>query len=332
MNFPGTGMAAGLALMALAATNAAAQPKREPAPASYPDKPIRFIVPFTPAGTADILARIVGQKLGERWHQQVVIDNRAGSAGLIGTEIAAKAPADGHTLMMGITANIAINPSLYAKLPYDASRDFAPVTLIAKAMYLMVVTPGLPVKSVQDFIGYAKARPGQVNYASTGSGSAGHLTAELFASMAGVKMVHIPYKTSAAHVVDMASGQVHLFFGGILSTQPHIQSGKMRAIAITGAKRSPLMPELATVAESGLRAFEVVGWYGVFVPAGTPQVIVAKLNGEIVRILNLPDVGQRLAAEGAEISGNTPEEFAAYIRSEQAKWAKVVKISGAKVY
>ena len=332
MNSLGTGTAAGLALVALVATNAGAQPKKETAPASYPDKPIRFLVPFTPAGTADILARIVGQKLGERWHQQVVIDNRAGSAGLIGTEIAAKAPADGHTLMMGITANIAINPALYAKLPYDASRDFAPVTLIAKAPYLMVVTPGLPVKSVQDFIAYAKARPGQVNYASTGSGSAGHLTAELFASMAGVKMVHIPYKTSAAHVVDMASGQVHLFFGGILSTQPHIQSGKMRAIAITGAKRSPLMPELATVAESGLRGFEVVGWYGVFVPAGTPNVIVAKLNGEIVRILNLPEVGQRLAAEGAEISGNTPEEFAAYIRSEQAKWAKVVKISGAKVY
>ena len=332
MNSPGTGMTAGLALLALVVTNAAAQPRKETAPATYPDKPIRFIVPFTPAGTADILARIVGQKLGERWNQQVVIDNRAGSAGLIGTEIAAKAPADGHTLMMGITANIAINPALYAKLPYDASRDFAPVTLIAKAPYLMVVTPGLPVKSVQDFIAYAKARPGQVNYASTGSGSAGHLTAELFASMAGVKMVHIPYKTSAAHVVDMASGQVHLFFGGILSTQPHIQSGKMRAIAITGVKRSPLMPELATVAESGLRGFEVVGWYGVFVPAGTPQVIVGKINAEIVRILNLPEVGQRLASEGAEISGNTSEEFAAYIKAEQGKWAKVVKISGAKVY
>jgi tripartite-type tricarboxylate transporter receptor subunit TctC len=223
------GSVAGLSLAALIATAAAAQPKKETAPAPYPDKPIRFIVPFTPAGTADILARIVGQKLSERWNQQVVIDNRPGSAGILGSEIAAKAPADGHTLMMGITANIAINPALYAKLPYDASRDFAPVTLIAKAPYLMVVTPRLPVKSVQEFIAYAKARPGEVNYASTGSGSAGHLTAELFASMAGVKLVHIPYKTSAAHVVDMVSGQVHVYFGGIVSTQPHIQAGRMRA-------------------------------------------------------------------------------------------------------
>ena len=323
---------AALSLAALIATNAAAQPKKETAPASYPDKPIRFIVPFTPAGTADILGRVVAHKLGERWNQQVVIDNRPGSAGIIGTEIAAKAPPDGHTLMMGITANIAINPALYAKLPYDASRDFAAVTLIAKAPYLMIITPGLPVKSVQDFIAYSKSRPGQVNYASTGSGSAGHLTAELFSSMAGVKMAHIPYKTSAAHVVDMIAGQVHLFFGGIVSAQPHILSGKLRAIAITGAKRSPLMPELATVSESGLRGFEVVGWYGVFVPTGTPHAIVAKLSAEIARILKLPEVGERLASEGAELSGNTPEEFAAYIKAEQAKWAKVVKISGARAH
>jgi tripartite-type tricarboxylate transporter receptor subunit TctC len=325
-------ISAAFAVAMLVATNAVAQTKKDTASAPYPDKPVRFLVPFTPAGTADILARIVGQKLSERWNQQVVIDNRAGSAGIIGTEIAAKAPADGHTLMMGITANIAINPALYAKLPYDATRDFTPVTLIAKAPYVMVVTPALPVKSVQDFIAYAKARPGQVNYASTGSGSAGHLTAELFSSMTGVTMVHIPYKTSAAHVVDMASGQVHLFFGGILSTQPHIQSGKMRAIGITGARRSPLMPSLPTVAESGVRGFEVVGWYGVFVPAGTPPPIVARLNAEIVRILKLQEVGERLASEGAEISGNTPEEFAAYIRAEQAKWAKVVRISGAKAH
>jgi tripartite-type tricarboxylate transporter receptor subunit TctC len=323
---------AGLSLAALLAANASAQLKKVTAPAAYPDKPIRFIVPFTPAGTADIFARAVGQKLGERWNQQIVIDNRAGSAGIIGSEIAAKAPADGHTLMMGITANIAINPALYAKLPYDPSRDFAPVTLIAKAPYLTVVTPALPVTSVQDFIAYSKSRPGQVNYASTGSGSAGHLTAELFASMAGVNLVHIPYKTSAAHVVDMISGQVQLMFSGIVSAQPHIQSGKLRAIGITGAKRSPLMPKLPTVSESGVRGFEVVGWYGVFVPAGTPHSIVAKLNAEVVQILKLPDVGERLASEGAELSGNTPEEFAAYIKVEQAKWAKVVKMSGARAH
>ncbi|MGZ5124238.1 MAG: tripartite tricarboxylate transporter substrate binding protein [Burkholderiales bacterium] len=323
---------AGLSLAALIATSAAAQPTKETAAALYPDKPIRLIVPFTPAGTADIFARAVGQKLGERWNQQVVIDNRAGSAGIIGSEIAAKAPPDGHTLMIGITANIAINPALYAKLPYDANRDFAPVTLIAKAPYLMVITPALPVKSVQDFIAFAKSRPGQMNYASTGSGSAGHLTAELFASMAGVKLVHIPYKTSAAHVVDMISGQVQLMFSGIVSAQPHIQSGKLRAIGITGAQRSPLMPELRTVSESGVRGFEVVGWYGVFAPAGTPHAIVGKLNAEIVRILKLPEVGERLASEGAELSGNTPEEFGAYVKTEQAKWAKVVRISGARVH
>lgn len=319
-------------LAALIATNAAPQSRKETAPASYPDKPIRFIVPFTPGGSADIFARVVGQKLGERWNQQVVIDNRAGSAGIIGSEIAAKAPPDGHTLMTGITANMAINPALYAKLPYDPSRDFAPVTLIAKAPYVMLITPALPVKSVQDFIAYAKARPGQVNYASSGAGSAGHLTAELFASMAGVKLVHIPYKSQAAHVVDMLSGQVHLFFGGIVSQRPHIQAGKLRAIAITGAKRSPLMPELPTISESGLRGYEVVGWYAVFVPAGTPYPIVAKLNAEIVRILKLPEVGERLAGEGAELSGSTPEELGAYIKTEQAKWAKVVKISGARVH
>jgi tripartite-type tricarboxylate transporter receptor subunit TctC len=322
---------AGISLTALIVTNAAAQPTKTSA-AAYPDKPIRLIVPFTPAGTADIFARAVGQKLGERWNQQVVIDNRAGSAGIIGSEIAAKAPPDGHTLMMGITANIAINPALYAKLPYDPSRDFAPVTLIAKAPYLMVVTPALPVRSVQEFIVFAKSRPGQVNYASTGSGSAGHLTAELFASMAGVKLVHIPYKTSAAHMVDMISGQVQVMFSGIVSAQPPIQSGKLRAIGITGAQRSPLMPQLPTVSESGVRGFEVVGWYGVFVPAGTPHAIVAKLNAEIVGILKLPEVGERLASEGAELSANTPEEFAGYIKTEQAKWAKVVRISGARVH
>ena len=215
---------------------------------------------------------------------------------------------------------------------YNASRDFAPVTLIAKAPYLMVLTPALPVKSVQDFIAYAKARPGQVNYASTGSGSAGHLTAELFSSMAGIKLVHIPYKTSAAHVVDMIAGRVQLMFSGIVSAQPQLQSGKLRAIGITATRRSPLMRGPPTVAESGVHGFEVVGWYGVFVPAKTPPAIIAKLNADIAHTLKSPEVGERLASEGAELSGNTPEEFATYIRAEQVKWAKVVKISGAQVH
>ena len=307
-----------------AAVLAAAQ-----APA-YPDKPVRFVVPFTPGGSADIFARAIGQKLGEAWGEQVVIDNRGGSAGIIGSEVVAKAPADGHTLMLGITANIAINPGLFPKLAYDPVRDFAPVTLIAAAPYAMLVTPSLPARTVQEFIALAKARPGQLNYASTGSGSAGHLTAALFASMAGVELTHVPYKNIGSILVDMFAGRIEMMFVGLVSAQPHIKAQKLRAIGITGARRSPLMPELPTVAESGVRGFEVTGWYGVFVPARTPPAIVAKLNVEIVRIMKLPDVRERFAAEGAELVGNTPAQFAAFIAAEIAKWSRVIKLSGAR--
>ena len=297
---------------------------------AYPDKPVRFVVPFTPGGSADIFARAIGHKLGEAWGQQVVIDNRGGSAGIIGSEIVAKAPPDGHTLMLGITANIAINPGLFPKLAYDPVRDFAPVTLIAAAPYAMLVTPSLPARTVQEFIAFAKARPGQLNYASTGSGSAGHLTAALFASMAGVQLTHVPYKNIGSILVDMFAGRIEMMFVGLVSAQPHIKAQKLRAIGITGARRSPLMPELPTVAESGVRGFEVTGWYGVFVPAGTPPGIVAKLNAEIVRIMKLPDVRERFAAEGAELVGNTPAQFAAFVAAEIAKWSRVVKLSGAR--
>ena len=318
------------ALLVIAHAAAAQQSATTATSTAYPSKAIRFVVPFTPGGSADIFARAVGQKLSGSWGQQVVIDNRGGSAGIMGSEIAAKAPSDGHTLMMGITANMAINPGLYPKLPYDPVRDFTPVTLVAAAPYVMLVTPSLPAKSVAEFIALAKARPGQVNYASTGSGSAGHLTAELFASMAGVRLVHVPYKNIGSTLVDLMSGQVQLMFIGIVSAQPHIKAGKLRAIGITGARRSRLMPELPTVAESGVRGFEVTGWYGVFVPAATPRPIVTQLNGEIVRILRLPEVGERLSGEGAELIGNTPDEFAAYLKSEIAKWSRVIKISGAR--
>jgi tripartite-type tricarboxylate transporter receptor subunit TctC len=297
---------------------------------AYPDKPVRFVVPFTPGGSADIFARAIGQKLGEAWGQQVVIDNRGGSAGIIGSEIVAKAPPDGHTLMLGITANVAINPGLFPRLSYDPVRDFAPVTLIAAAPYVMLVTPSLPARSVPEFIALAKARPGQLNYASTGSGSAGHLTAALFASMAGVQLTHVPYKNIGSILVDMFAGRIEMMFVGLVSAQPHVKAQKLRAIGISGARRSPLMPELPTVAEAGVRGFEVTGWYGVFVPARTPPPIVAKLNADIVRILKLPDVSERFAAEGAELVGDTPAQFSAYIAGEIAKWSRVVKLSGAR--
>jgi tripartite-type tricarboxylate transporter receptor subunit TctC len=297
---------------------------------AYPDKPIRIVVPFSAGGSADIFARAIGARMTDHWRQQVVIDNRAGSGGLIGSEIAARAAPDGYTLMMGITANIAINPALYRKLPYDPVRDFAPVTLVAAAPYVMVVPPALPVKTARDFIALAQEKPGQLNYASLGNGSAGHLTAELFASMAGIKLAHVPYKLVGAVLTDLMSAQVQLFFLGAVSAQAQIRGGKLRAIGVTGAKRSVLLPEVPTVAEAGVRGYEVTGWYGVFAPAATPRAIVTQLNREIVRILKVPEVSERLSADGAEIIGNTPQEFAAYINSEIAKWSKVVKISGAR--
>ena len=287
-------------------------------------------MPFSAGGSADIFARAIGNKMTEAWNQQVVIDNRAGSGGVIGSEIAAHAAPDGYTLMMGITANIAINPALYRKLPYDPVRDFAPVTLVAAAPYVMVVPVSLPVSTARDFIALARAKPGQLNYAALGNGSMSHLAAELFASMAGIRLAHVPYKLVGSLLTDLMAGQVQLFFVGAVSAQVQTKGGKLRAIGVTGVKRSALMPEVPTIAESGVSGYEVTGWYGVFVPAATPRPIVMQLNREIVRILQLPEVGERLTADGAEVIGNTPQEFAAYIKSEIAKWSGVVKMSGAR--
>jgi tripartite-type tricarboxylate transporter receptor subunit TctC len=296
----------------------------------YPSRPVRLIVPFTPGGSADIFARPIAQKMSDSMGQQVVVENRPGSGGVIGTEAAAKAPPDGYTIMMGLTANVAVNPALYTRLPYDPLRDFAPVTLVASAPYVLVVPPSLPARNAKDLIALARAKPGDLAYVSLGSGSMGHLSGELLASMAGVKLLHVPYKTLGQAIPDLISGQVQLFFLGVASAQPHIRSGKLRAIAVSGAKRSPALPQVPTVSESAVKGFEVTGWYGVFVPAGTPQEIVARLHKEIVRALALPDVRERLAGEGAELAGNSPREFDAFVRSEIVKWAKVVKLSGAK--
>jgi tripartite-type tricarboxylate transporter receptor subunit TctC len=287
-------------------------------------------VPYTPGSSGDIFARSIGQKMSEAWGQQIIVDNRGGSGGTIGSEMAAKSPPDGYTLMLGGTSNIAINPALYGKLPYDAARDFAPVTLVASSPYVMIVNAALPARTVPEFIALAKARPGQLNYATTGSGSTVHLTAELFASMAGVKLVHVPYKNQAGRIVDVMAGEVQMMFAGTVLVQPHIKSGKVRALGITSAKRSPLMPELPTIAEAGLKGFESNGWFGVFVPAGTSRAIVMQLNAEIVRALKSPEMSERFAREGADLYGNSPEEFAVFVKTESAKWAKAVKLSGAR--
>lgn len=297
---------------------------------AYPSKPIRFVVPFTPGGSGDIFARPIAQKMSESMGQQVIVENRPGSGGVLGSEVVAKAAPDGYTMMMGLTANVAVNPALYAKLPYDPLRDFAPVTLVASAPYVLLVPVSLPAHNVKELIALARSKPGELAYVSLGSGSMGHLSGEMLASMAGVKLLHVPYKTLGQAIPDLISGQVQLLFLGIASAQSQVKSGKLRAIAVSGAKRSPVLPQLPTVAEAGVKGFDLTGWYGVFVPAGTPQDIIARLHSEIVKALALPDVRQRLSGEGAELVGNSPGEFDKFVRSELVKWAKVVKLSGAK--
>ena len=298
---------------------------------AYPAKAIRMVVPFPAGGTTDILARIAGQKLTEALKQQVIIDNRPGAGGNIGTELVAKSPPDGYTLLTDPGSTLTINPSLYAKLPYDPVKDFAPVTILAAVPNILVVHPSLPVKNVKELIALAKAKPGQLNYASTGAGQSTHLSMELFKTMAGVDLVHIPYKGSAPALTDLLGGQVTLMFDNMPSSLPHVQGGKLRALAVSTLKRSPAMPQLPTVAESGLPGFEVSVWFAVLAPAGTPRDIVQRLNAVLVKALHAPDVKERLAGQGAEPIGNTPEAFAATMQRDLVKWAKVVKDSGARL-
>jgi tripartite-type tricarboxylate transporter receptor subunit TctC len=297
----------------------------------YPNKPIRYIVPFAPGGMTDILGRVFGQKLSEAWGQQVIVDNRAGAAGGVGSEIAAKSKPDGYTILGGTISSHAINVSLYSKLPYDPVRDFAPITLYVSLPNMLVVHPSLPVRSVRDLISLAKAKPSQLTFASAGSGTSQHLSGELFNVLAGVKLVHVPYKGSGPGLADLMGGQVMMFFDNITTSLPLAKADKIRAIAVTTAKRASVMPELPTIAESGLAAYDVSSWQGVFAPAGTPKEIVAKLNTEIRRILALPDVRERLTQLGADPAGNTPEQFGAYVKAEIAKWGPIVKASGARV-
>ena len=297
----------------------------------YPVKAIRFIAPNLPGGPTDILARLIGQKLAESFGQPVVIENRAGAGGNIGTEAAAKAPPDGYTLVTGNNATFGANVSLYKHLGFDPIKDFAPLVLVATQPNILVVHPSLPVRSVKELIAFAKARPGQLNYANSGMGAAAHLSAELFKSMTGTNIVSIPYKSAGPALIEVIAGQNHLMFATSLSVQPHIKSEKLRALAVTTAKRSRLMPELPTIAEAGVPGFEAMTWHGVLTTGGTPPAIVNKLSAEINRILQLPDVRERLGTLGAEIIGGTPKEFADHIRREISKWAKVIKDAGVRL-
>jgi len=294
---------------------------------SYPAKPIRLIVPFAPGGGTDITARTIALKLTEAWGQTVVADNRAGANGTIGVDIAVKSPPDGYTLTM-ISSSHSVNVSLYSKLPYDLIKDLAPITQATTQPYALVVHPSVPAKSVKELIVLAKAKPGTINYGSSGTGGLSHLSGALFASLAGLNITHIPYKGGAPAMTDVIAGQIQMLFSTILQSHAHIKAGRLRALAVTTAKRSRGAPELPTMQEAGVAGYEVAGWYGVLAPAGTPQTIIAKLNGEIVRILQLPDVKERLSADGSEPVGNTPAEFGAHIKQEIAKWAKVVKEAG----
>jgi tripartite-type tricarboxylate transporter receptor subunit TctC len=295
---------------------------------TYPTHPIRMVVPFSAgAGVTDIMARLIGQHLSVNIGQQVVIDNRPGAGGIPGTEVVSRAPPDGYTLLMTNVA-LAVNPYLYPKLPYDALKDFTPVTMVNSAPLLLVVHPTIAAKSVKELVAYAKAHPGQLNYGSGGVGSTPHLSGELFKSLAGIDAVHVPYKGGAPALTDLVGGQLSFMIENVPGTMPFVKAGKLRALAITSPQRSPLEPALPTMAEAGVPGYEVIGWNGIVAVKGTPAAIVAKLHTEVAKILRTPEVRQRLATLGAEPVGNTPEEFGAFIKAEMARWGKIIKEKG----
>ena len=315
--------AAGLMIIALAVASGTALAQ------SFPNKAVRVIVPFPAGGSTDIVGRTIAQKLSEMWGQPVVVENRPGGGTTIGTDAVAKAPADGYTLLV-TPAPFTINPSLLAKLPYDALTDFAPITLINTTPLVLVVNPGVPAKSVKELIALAKARPGKLNFGSSGSGGSNHLAGELFNAMAGVKMVHIPYKGNAPALIDLAGGHVDLIFNGLTSALPLIKSGKLRALAVTSMQRSAALPDAPTLDEVALKGFVAVAWNGLGAPANTPRDVIAKINADVLRIVSSPELKERLKAEGSDPVGSTPGQYAAFLRAEVAKWAKVIKFAGVK--
>jgi tripartite-type tricarboxylate transporter receptor subunit TctC len=298
---------------------------------SFPSKPVRFIVPFPPGGGNDTIARLIAQNLSSTLGQQVVIDNRPGAGGTIGAQAAAVAPADGHTLFLAGVATHGINPNLRRKLPYDALKDFDAISLIASAPHLVVVHPSLPVRSIKDLIALAKARPSTINYASNGAGGASHMGVELFNMMTATQMVHVPYKGLSPALTELVAGEIQIMFSSAVAMLPQVKSGRLRAIAMTGAQRSPAIPDIPTVAESGVKGYETGSWYGVVVPAGTPKYAVDRLSREIAAIIKSPAVNNRLVSEAVIPVGSTAAEFAAYIKSELARWAQVIQAAKIKL-
>ena len=296
----------------------------------YPARPVRFVVPYSPGGSTDTLARTISNTLTGHLGQQVVVDNRPGASGDIGMLIVAKSLPDGYTMVLGYIANLAIGPSLNAKMPYDPLKDFAAITQVAGASNIVVLHPSLPAKNLRELIAYAKANPQKVSFASAGVASIGHLTGELLNGMAGINMLHVPYKGSGQAITDLVGGHIKMMISGMASTLPHVRSGKLVGIATTGSKRTPASPEIPTIAESGFPGFEASSWFGVLAPAGTPRAVVMRLNADIRKSLQNSAVEKRLAGVGFEIVSGTPEQFTAYIKSEIVKWAKVVKAAGVK--
>lgn len=297
---------------------------------NYPSKPVRFISPYAPGGGTDIMARTLAQKLSEGLGQQFIVENRPGGGGIMGTESAAKSPPDGYTILLGSKGPMTVNPALYSKLPYNTLRDFQPLALVAKVPAVLAVHPSLPVKSVKELLALARAKPGQLTFSSSGNGGTGHLSGEQFAALGKVKVVHVPYRGTGPATIALLSGEVTFGFGNLMAVMPHVQSKQLRALAVTSAKRLQAAPDLPTVAETGLPGYEYVTWYGVLAPAGTPRDIVTRLNAELVKIAQSPEIKQRLATEGGEIVGSTPEEFAAYIKRELKASADLVKLAHVK--
>lgn len=298
--------------------------------AEYPTRPIRFVVPYSPGGTTDVLARIVGQKLAETWHQQVVVDNRAGANGNIGSDIVAKATPDGYTILLGTSGSNAVNPTLYTRMPYDAKRDLVLIAMVASTANILLAGPRFAGNSLKDLLALAKSRPGKVTYGSAGVGSVLHLSGELLKTMAGVDIVHVPYKGTGPSLTDVMGGQIDTVFSNLPAIVPLVQSGKLKGLAVTTAKRAPALPNVPTMIEGGVAGYDVSSWFGVFVPAKTPKAVVTKINAEVAKILKTPETNEKLLGLGADPLFKTPAEANKYFHDEIDKWARVVKASGAK--
>lgn len=319
-----------VALAALVTPQAGAQSSTPPVGAqSYPSQSIRIVVPFPPGGGTDILSRILAQKLNEAWGQSVVVDNRAGAGGTIGSALVAKSTGDGHTLLI-MPAGIAAHASLYKKLPYDPTRDLAPVSRLASGPLVLVVHPSVPAKSIKEFTALARKHPGEINFGSAGSGTLPHLSAELFNSMSGIRMIHIPYKGAGAAVTDLVAGRVPVYFMNILQSLSLIKAGKLRALGVTTPQRTPIAPEIPAIAEAGLPGYDMTNWYGMFLPVSTPREVVAKLNAEVVRILQLPELRKRMDQDGMVVVASTPEAFRDFFARETQKFARVIETAGIK--